>query len=196
MVTASRLLQRISRILDQQRAGWALVGGWAVSVRTEPRFTRDIDVAVAVGSDHDAEQLISVLTQAHFQVETIVEQTAVERLATVRLTAPADFSPGLLLDILFASSGIEPEICQTAERLEVFPGVVVPVARLESLLAIKILARDDVTRPQDRQDIRMLLRAMNDQQMAVARQLLDSITARGFNRGKDLQAEMNAFAGK
>ena len=196
MVAASRLLQRISKLLDQQRAAWALVGGWAVSVRTEPRFTRDIDVAVAVGSDNDAEQLISVLTHAQFQIETIIEQTAVGRLATVRLASPDDYSPGLLLDILFASSGIEPELCETAERLEVFPGVVVPVARLESLLAIKILARDDVTRPQDRQDIRMLLRAMNDQQMAVARQLLDSITARGFNRGKDLQAEMNAFAGK
>jgi hypothetical protein len=192
VVAASRLIQRICKLLDQQRAGWALVGGWAVSVRTEPRFTRD--VAVAVGSDYDAEQLISVLTHAQFQIETLIEQTAVGRLATVRLASPDDFPPGLLLDILFASSGIEPEICQTAERVEMFPGVVVPVARLEYLLATKILARDDENRPQDRQDIRMLLRAMDDQQVAITRQLLDSITTRGFNRGKDLQAELNAFA--
>lgn len=194
MIAASRLLQRISKLLDQQRADWALVGGWAVSVRTEPRFTRDIDVAVAVGSDKDAEKLISVLTQAQFQIEAIVEQTAVGRLATVRLASPDTDAPGLLLDILFASSGLEPEICETADRLEVFPGIVVPVARPEYLLAVKILARDDETRPQDQQDIRMLLCAMDDHQVAITRQLLDSITARGFNRGKDLQAELNVFA--
>lgn len=193
MIAASRLLQRISKLLDQQRVAWALVGGWAVSVRAEPRFTRDIDVAVAVGSDNDAEQLISVLTHAQFQIETIIEQTAVRRLATVRLATPDDYSPGLLLDVLFASSGIELEICEMAERIEVFPGVVVPVARLEHLLAVKILARDDETRPQDQQDIRMLLRVMDDHQVAVTRQLLDSITARGFSRGKDLQAELNAL---
>ncbi len=32
-------------------ASWALVGGLAVSARAEPRTTRDIDVAVAVGDD-------------------------------------------------------------------------------------------------------------------------------------------------
>jgi len=33
----------------------ALVGGLAVSARTEPRFTRDLDVAVAVPDDAGAE---------------------------------------------------------------------------------------------------------------------------------------------
>ena len=37
------------------QVGIAVVGGIAVSVRTEPRFTRDIDFAVAVESDADAE---------------------------------------------------------------------------------------------------------------------------------------------
>jgi hypothetical protein len=34
--------------LDDCGLGGALVGGFAVSVRTEPRFTRDVDLAVAV----------------------------------------------------------------------------------------------------------------------------------------------------
>jgi hypothetical protein len=34
-----------------------LIGGLAVSVRAEPRFTRDIDLAVAVTDDRDAESL-------------------------------------------------------------------------------------------------------------------------------------------
>lgn len=37
---------------------FALVGGLAVSVRAEVRFTRDVDLAVAVEDDADAEQLV------------------------------------------------------------------------------------------------------------------------------------------
>jgi predicted nucleotidyltransferase len=193
---ASILLEQVAKLLDRHHVAYALVGGWAVSVRTEPRFTRDIDLAVAVGSDHDAEQLIAVLIHEGFKVENIVEQTAVSRLATVRLRTPSDVTTGLLLDILFASSGIEPEICATAERLEVFAGVWVPVARMEHLLAIKILARDDQSRPQDRLDISMLLRAMDEHQVSMARDLLDLIIVRGFHREKELQSELNMFMQK
>lgn len=43
---------------------------------------------------------------------------AVERLATVRMTATG----GVVVDLLFASSGIEPEVATRAERLDVLPG--------------------------------------------------------------------------
>ncbi|WP_438019308.1 nucleotidyl transferase AbiEii/AbiGii toxin family protein [Sorangium sp. So ce315] len=39
----------------------ALVGGLAVSVRAEPRFTRDVDLAVVVTGDDDAEALSRAL---------------------------------------------------------------------------------------------------------------------------------------
>ena len=41
----------------------AIVGGLAVSARTEPRFTRDVVVAVAVRSDSEAEALTHALQQ-------------------------------------------------------------------------------------------------------------------------------------
>jgi hypothetical protein len=37
--------------LSASRAPFALVGGLAVSVRTEPRFTRDADFALAAAGD-------------------------------------------------------------------------------------------------------------------------------------------------
>ena len=49
-------VRRVLADLTHQRL--ALVGGLAVSARAEPRFTRDVDFAVAVGSDKEAEQLI------------------------------------------------------------------------------------------------------------------------------------------
>ena len=58
---------------------------------------------------------------------------------------------------MFASSGIEPEIA-AADTLEIFAGLRVPVASVSHLLALKLLSRDDLTRPQDRTDLAELLR--------------------------------------
>ena len=44
-------LRQVARDLERAGCRWALLGGLAVSVRAEPRFTRDIDLAVAVESD-------------------------------------------------------------------------------------------------------------------------------------------------
>jgi hypothetical protein len=54
-------LWRITDGLQRASVSFALVGGWAVSVRVEPRFTRDIDLAVAVAGDAQAEALVSAL---------------------------------------------------------------------------------------------------------------------------------------
>ena len=43
------------------RLRWAVVGGLAVSARTEPRFTRDVDLVIAVADDRGAEQAIHSL---------------------------------------------------------------------------------------------------------------------------------------
>ena len=44
-------LRQISTDLTDAGVRLALIGGLAVSVRTEPRFTRDADLAVALPSD-------------------------------------------------------------------------------------------------------------------------------------------------
>jgi hypothetical protein len=56
---------------------------------------------------------------------------------------------GIVLDLLFASSGIEPEIVMASEVLEILPGLELPVARTSHLIALKVLSRDDVRRPTD-----------------------------------------------
>ncbi len=190
MNTLQDLLRWTSDHLGEYDHAWALVGGWAVSIRTEPRFTRDVDVAVAVETDHEAEALVSALTAGPFVIDSVVEQDAVSRLATVRLRPKATGDSGMLLDILFASSGIEREVCASAEWLECLPGVRVPVARCTHLLALKILARDDQLRPQDAGDIRALIREMSTEEMNEAKILLGLISERGFDRGRNLQKEL------
>lgn len=43
-------LRRVAKDLTGLRQRWALVGGFAVSARSEPRFTRDVDIVVAVAN--------------------------------------------------------------------------------------------------------------------------------------------------
>jgi hypothetical protein len=59
---------------------WALVGGLAVSARVEPRFMRDVDLAVAVPDDDAAEALVAHLVGRSWNVSAIVEAAALRAL--------------------------------------------------------------------------------------------------------------------
>jgi len=151
-----------------------------------------LDLAVAVPDDRDAESLVLALRSDGFAIKALVEQTAAARLATARLAPAGATDAGLLLDLLFASSGIEAEVCRDAEPVEVFPGLVVPVARLHHLIVLKALARDDTIRPQDAVDLRALVALADPTDLNKAREAADLVTARGYNRSRDLSAAVEA----
>lgn len=108
-------LRRIAEDLRKLDKSWALVGGLAVGARAEPRTTRDVDLAIAVADDQEAESLVFRLQSLGYAVLVVLEQDATGRLATVRLRPPSEPEGGVLVDLLFASSGIEPEITRAAE---------------------------------------------------------------------------------
>ncbi len=181
-------LQDLQRELERLEVGWALAGGLAVSVRCEPRFTRDIDVAIFTEDDAAAERLVYSLRTHGYTVIATVEHRTVSRLATVRLVPPREPEGGIIVDLLLASSGVEAEVVAAAEEMEVFPGVCVPVCTVAHLALLKILARDDETRPQDRVDLMALLGRMDDASWHEAAELASLIQARGYDRGRDLTA--------
>jgi DNA-binding TFAR19-related protein (PDSD5 family) len=132
-------LRQIHIDLTENHVSFALVGGLAVSARTEPRFTRDADLAVAVASDAEAEALIHRLRARGYGIEAVVEQQAVGRLATVRLTR-SDVPQTPVVDLLFASSGIEPEVVAEAELIDLLPRLRMRVARTGHLIARDLIA--------------------------------------------------------
>jgi hypothetical protein len=190
----SRLARALAQTLDSLGAlevRAALVGGLAVSARTEPRFTRDLDLAVAVRDDAETEALLGGLMAAGFRVLSTVEQDATARLATARLTPPGESDDELVVDLLFASSGIEPEVVAAADPLELFPGLTVPVATRGHLLALKALSLDDATRPQDRLDALALGAGATPTDLQIARHALATIAERGFARQQDLPGKLD-----
>lgn len=174
-------VRRVLADLTQQRL--ALVGGLAVSARAEPRFTRDVDFAVAVASDAEAERLVAGLVTRGYRISAQVEQDATGRL--VRTVPPGG---NVLCDLLFASSGIEPEIVAAASTLTLFDGCEAPVASVGHLIAVKLLARS-ARRLQDDLDLDALAHVATESDLAAARAAIGLIAARGFARDKNLEVE-------
>ncbi|MSO63354.1 MAG: hypothetical protein EXQ50_14920 [Acidobacteria bacterium] len=190
MTSLEAVLRQIHTDLIEARVSFALVGGLGVSARTEPRFTRDADLAVAVATDVEAEALIHRLQAGGYGVDALVEQEAVGRLATVRLTRSSTGQTPVI-DLLFASSGIEPEVVAEAEPIELLPNLTMAVARTGHLIALKVLSRDDLRRPQDLVDLRALLRVATSAEISRAKGALALIAARGYHRSRDLTSELN-----
>lgn len=177
LASAAALLARLGR-------RFAVVGGLAVSVRGEVRFTRDVDLAVLVEDDSDAEHLVFQLREAGYAPIATVEHKRTGRLATARLASPV----GIVVDLLFASSGIEPEIVDRATLIELELAGTLPVAAAEELVAMKVLSMTEA-RLQDRLDAQRLLQhAAVDLERVRAN--LRLITQRHCDREQDLEAKL------
>jgi predicted nucleotidyltransferase len=145
-------LADIVRHLRRLGRQYALVGGLAVSLRAEVRFTRDVDLVIAVSNDEDFERLVYELRNVGYTAVTLVEHEERRRLSTVRLASPS----GIVVDLIGASSGIEEEIVERATPTAFGDLENIKVARAEELLAMKILSMTD-RRLQDRIDAMNLL---------------------------------------
>lgn len=184
------LLTEVSADLQLLGVRWALIGGLAIGARVEPRFTRDVDLAVDVTNDAEAEKIIHSLHAKGYQISAVLEQAKTGRLATVRLRPATD---DRLVDLLFASCGIESQVVGFADNLELEDGVFAPVATVGHLIAMKLLARNDESRPQDRLDLLSLLKAAQPADIKMAKLALNGITEAGFDRGRKLELEFKKF---
>lgn len=166
----------------------AVVGGIAVSVRTEPRFTRDLDLAVAVADDDEAARYVFHIRQHGYQIVSALEQTARHRLSTVRLRRE---SRGPIVDLLFAVCGIEAEIARAAEPVEIVSGLIAEVAQVGHLIAMKLVSRDPKRRPRDQQDLVDLAAIADEREWQRAAAAVELVVQRGFSRGRDLRASLS-----
>lgn len=188
-------LGRARSDLDKLGARVALVGGLAIAVRVDPRFTRDVDLAVSVEDDEGAEAVVRGLLHRGYGLLATVEQDATGRLATARLAMPGQGVHGVVLDLLFATVGIEREIVAAASEVELLPGLSLPVAQVGHLLAMKLLSRAD-HRPLDQADIDALLGVADEVEIRRLHDAVRLIAARGCERGRDLHAAAEALISK
>lgn len=165
MTEIQEVFKQAAADLDAIGAQWAITGGLAVATRAMPRFTADVDFAISVPSDAEAENLVHRMQIRGYAVGMILEQDYVDRLATVRLTRPVPGSSQVFIDV-------------------------VPVARTGHLVALKLVSRDE-RRLQDQLDLQVLLSVAKPSDLEEARQAVGLITKRGFNRERDLRRDLD-----
>lgn len=192
MTRLQKALIRLDTDLRALGLKWALVGGFAVMLRVEARSTRDLDIVLAVTGDRQTDEAVRGLRMRGYKDHPTKPMLFRKdgRLFGVRLVSPpldAEDDTMAIVDVLTGCSGVESEVVAAAEIREALPKFFIPVARAGHLVALKVLAG----RPQDLEDVHILLREIDPKELQSARQTLMLIEERGFNEAKDLLAELD-----
>ena len=181
LATASGVLNELSR----QGVTGCLAGGLAVSVYCDPRFTLDVDLAIAVRDDAEIESIIRSLLKVGLRPEAVVEQESVGRLAIARMVD----GDGVSVDLLVAASGIENEVVADSELIEVARGLSMRVARIGHLIALKLLSNAP-GRETDSADLRNLASVASLDEWERAGRGVAMIEARGYARKRNLVEDL------
>jgi len=130
-----RTLADLAAFLQASRAPYALIGGIAVSVRGEPRFTADVDVVAAV-EIKDALALLEATTGSAFEPLFADAAEVVERAYLLPLRHR---TTAIKADVAIGLTGFERDLVARAVPVDL-GGFSVPVASSEDLLLLKVLA--------------------------------------------------------
>ena len=166
-----RTLHEISAFLGDRSIPFAVVGGIAVTVRGEPRFTADVDVVVDVDV-HTAVEIIDALRESGF--DPLVEDPE-ELVRTSFLLPLLCRESGVPIDLALGLSGFERQLVERAP-IETLRELEIPVATAEDLVIMKLLAG----RPRDLDDARRIVARQADHMdwhyvQKVARQLGEAV---------------------
>src|SRR5215470_7530168 len=139
-------LLTLSSWLTDNGIGHMVIGGFAVTVWGEPRFTRDLDVTISVPADEFAQTVNRISSRfASLSQDPIKFATETRVLPIMVESVP--------VDLIFAALPYEEDAIARAHRIQLRNGAV-PVCSPEDLILHKIVSQ----RPRDHEDIEGVFR--------------------------------------
>jgi hypothetical protein len=157
-----RALRALAGWLDAAGAPYALIGGVAVGLQSEPRFTQDVDAVVWIDDARWGGLLEAAL--AYGIRPRLDDPIAFARQVRVLLLSHEGVVP---IDLSCGALPFEQDLVEQAATIDV-GSASIRVARPVHLLVTKAIAN----RPRDRADIAALLEAHPDVDVAAARRVI------------------------
>jgi len=141
-------LRLVARVLDETDLPYALIGGMAVILRGHDRTTQDID-AVVLGLDEQLEPFLALAERQGlvFRLPNGLQFARQNRV--VLLKAP----DGTAIDVSMGFLPFEMEVAARATRFEIGENLQIPVASVEDLVIMKLIA----ARTRDYEDVDRLI---------------------------------------
>ena len=166
-------LSDLARWLKHSKIPAVVIGGVAASVLGRPRLTQDIDTLAIVP---EAKWKDLVEAAAQFGIVTRI-QDALAFAQRSRVLLMRHTASGIDLDITLGGLPFEEAVVAKGAMCDI-GGLQVPLPRVQDLLVMKAVAR----RPKDIEDIRALLAANPDADIAEARRWIrEFATAMGMS---------------
>ena len=148
------VLAALGTCFDSLGVRWYLFGAQAAIFHGVARLTADVDVTV-LPERHSTARLASVMEANGFRLRVTATDDFVARTRVLPFVHSATRLP---VDVVLAGPGIEEQFLDRAE-FHVLEGVRVPIATVEDLVTMKILAG----RPKDLDDAKGMLRARSEE---------------------------------
>lgn len=142
------LLKKLAKEFEKSKIPYMIIGGQAVLLYGEPRFTKDIDVTLGV----NVEKLDTIIKVVNNLKLKILPENPKNFVTELMVLPVIDEINGIRIDLIFSFSPYEQEAIKRATSID-FSGVKVKFASVEDLIIHKIIAG----RERDIEDIRHII---------------------------------------
>ena len=143
-----KALEQISRGLEKLSVGYMVIGGQALLVYGEPRFTKDIDITLGVGVERFSE-ILKLIFEWKWKVLADKPEEFVKKTMVLPCQDP---ETGVRVDFIFSFTPYERQAIERANSISLGK-TKVRFASPEDFIVHKMVA----SRPRDLEDIRSVL---------------------------------------
>jgi hypothetical protein len=152
MRTVEEETWEVHQVLTDESLPYVIIGGAAVQIWGEPRFTKDLDLTVLAPVESLSDTIEQLLARLEPRADNVLELAQRARVLLVQT------STGYPVDISFGLPGYEDEVIRRAVEQEIAPGRTVLFCSAEDLIIHKSIAG----RIQDMLDIQSIILRQKD----------------------------------